>query len=241
MKPVKKILISVPTVLAFTCTSGVLAANAATNDTENGGVFSSPRTKISESLAALPHDSDLLNLPLVKANPQLSLDLLKSLPDAAKNSNVHIDSSIDKSTVLFYPDGTLVPGQSADKMQRGKSMRGCGDWTSFYAPPFVIGPVAEQNCGVFGHKGYTRGYTWKANDGVFTQAVVQARGYECVDYVTVPLPGSDCGYKGYREVFKGLGVGANGSGSVFWGNVISKPAVRGQSLGTPFPYSGQFI
>lgn len=183
------------------------------------------------------------DLPIARANPKASAGLIKALPQAVKSSSAIIDKSIDRNTILFLPDGRPVPGQSADKSQRAESMAlmgGCGEWTNFWAPPFNMGPVYEQSCGVWGHVGYVRGYTWEENPGVYTSAVVQARGFECVDYVTVPKPGSDCGYRGYREVFRGIGSGASGAGFVFWGNIIAKPAVRAQSLSAPAGYSGVF-
>lgn len=190
-------------------------------------------------VAATPSRS----LPVAQANPQASAAVVDSLPEVAKQSSAYIDASIDPATVLFYANGDVVPGQSTVKMLRGaviKAAGGCGEWTPFWGAPFTMGPVSEQNCGVFGHKGYVRYYAWEANPGVFTQAVVQARGWECKDYVTLPVPGSDCGYRGYTSRFYGIGAGASGGGSVRWGNVMAKPAVRAQSLGAPAGYTGVF-
>ncbi len=177
------------------------------------------------------------DLPIVKANPSLDKKLLNNLPEVVQQSTVFIDSDVNSDSVIFYPDGTLVPGQSADKVARAKEIQkrgGCGN-TSFLAYPFAF-RISLGNCAVFGYKGYSRHYSWWAAPGVDGSVAVQGGGFRCANYVEQPLPGSDCGPSGYVQKWVGFGAANSGSGYAYWGNVLATPKIRSKSI--VYPYSG---
>lgn len=160
------------------------------------------------------------DLPILEANPGLSQEVIDSLPEVVLQSDVLVDDSYEPGMPIIYPDGTPVEGQSAATTFAAAF---CGG--TVYGPPGTWGATSQGSCGVFGHPGYKRGYTWAAaNVSIFTTGCVQGRGYNASQ----------------NAQWYSLSCGSIGSGTVPWGNVLAKPATRALSQGTPFGFTASW-
>ena len=80
-----------------------------------------------------------------------------------------------------------------------------------WAPPFVFGPASEANTAIFGHPGRRQYYSVRARGNLLPLLCCEGKGY-----------------RNGRQYWGVIGCRNDGrlSGSVEWGNVLSKPAVR---------------
>lgn len=164
-----------------------------------------------QASAAVPDNGGAYaELPIVKANPQLSAEIVESLPDAVKHSAVEIAPDYQPGTPIYYPGGKLVEGQSAEVMRvAARCSRSVvapigGAWSRADVCPVAL----------FGSPELYIRYSWeKAFD---TTGCVQVRGY---NRGTSP-----------RAVWNTGGCGSfNSNVSVHWGNVLGNPAARAKS------------
>ncbi len=157
----------------------------------------------------------LRNTPVAQQNPSLSIEVLRSLPQAVLDSDAHIDSSYRPGMPIVRPDGTPVPGQSPEIMRKAATCRG----TAYGPPGGRWGPITESvNCSIWGYPGYRQFYRWGKVPNVSTRGCAQVRGFPIVN-----------GTMRVRQL--PAGCGQSGSVKVPWGNTVGVPAARTASLG----------
>ncbi len=161
-------------------------------------------------------DGAIDELPVAKANPGLSEDLIKSLPPAVQQSDVIVDPNFKPGTPIYYPDGRLVEGQNPNVVN--SAMAAACSLTVTALPGGAWGTPSECSVGIFGHAGYYRAYSWAATSD--TQGCIQVRGTYFETTPEMHWYAAGCGY--FNSV------------SVYWGNVLMSPATRAlsQSLAT---------
>ncbi|WP_188334898.1 hypothetical protein [Cellulomonas soli] len=148
--------------------------------------------------------------PAAINNPDVPLETIEALPEVIQNDpDVIIDPELELGPIV-YPNGTPVEGQSARMTAAAWSCGGTAQANVFN----TWGPASVGDCTVWGSAGWTQGYTWTVED--LTKSVcVQVRGFNSSG--TRTWYGGGCGF-------------SNAGFSVPWGNVLSNPAVRAQSL-----------
>jgi hypothetical protein len=149
-------------------------------------------------------------LPIAIANPGVSQEVIDSLPDVVKQSDVHIDASYMPGMPIYYPDGTLVEGQSAEARAAAAL---CENLIAYGPPGGAWGAASVCGGGVFGSPGWQQGYAWAAIEGTFTSGCVLARGFNSTG----------------TQTWYSNGCGTSGGGLVPWGNVLASPAARALS------------
>jgi len=171
--------------------------------------------------------SDISSLPLAQANPQVSLDVIASLPVALQErGDLYIDPSITSQTPLITVDGRPVEGQTPRMMAAaancGSSMWGVSTtWSNPY----------PSNCGVVGSSGTKVVYTFStAGDN---QGCYQGKGFKPV----YKIPTTEI--TGYSEYWLGRGC-SDGIVTVDWGNVAAVPAGKIMSFNILGGASGAF-
>lgn len=142
--------------------------------------------------------------PVSRANPSISREVTSALPPLVRASSVVIDPTITADTVIVYPDGTLVPGQSAAKTVRAASS--CGVFV------FVRG-VNTSTCAVFGSPGLKMKYTWNATGRPTPVGCVAGEGHDDVG----------------RVKWLSAGCGTSGRTTIPWGNNLAKPRLKASS------------
>ena len=157
--------------------------------------------------------------PVERANPGLSEEILESLPEVVKNSDVRIDSSYEAGMPIVYPDGTPVPGQPERKAAAALS---CGG--TVYGSLATWGPVSTGSCGVFGHPGYERYYHW-VKTGSLANGCVQGKGFN--SSATQTWYSLSCGIQNLGQ-------------AVPWGNVLASPATRAASTNPPVVFTANW-
>jgi len=155
------------------------------------------------------------------ANPGLSRQVLESLPPVVKASSVKIDSSYTPGTPIVYPDGTLVPGQSAT--MQAKAAASCGGRVVALGNG-AWSPSSVSNCSVFGSPGWKVTYSWSRAFGVYTTGCVRAKAYNA----------SGTSY------WVSAGCGTSSYVNAPWGNILGVPAVQAFSQGPPAGFTADW-
>ncbi|NOW00422.1 hypothetical protein [Isoptericola chiayiensis] len=173
---------------------------------------------------------DWRNLPLAKANPAASKDVILSLPEKVQQSDAYIDSSYTPGDTVHYPDGSLVEGQDLSTTEAKRAVEAAalcsgnlaaGSYGSF-------GPEAVCRSTVWGKRGYRHTYSWGVGS-LNTAVCMKGRGYY-FDRNGTPV-----------KTMYNIGCALWNSGvSVKWGNVIGNPSARGasQGLAQTVPWQG---
>jgi hypothetical protein len=154
-------------------------------------------------------------LPVTVANPGVSQEVINSLPPVVQQSDVHIAASFVAGTPIYYPNGTLVEGQSAAGAARAATAFAVCNLSAWGPPGGNWGGASVCTAAVWGSPGATQGYNWARGFGCFTTGVVQVRGYNSSG----------------TETWYSAGSGTSGGGNVPWGNILSVPAARALSYG----------
>lgn len=114
--------------------------------------------------------------PIEKANPGISKAVVDSLPEVVKNSSVKISPDFQPGTPIYYPNGSLVPGQSEMAVAAAAS---CSN--TVYSAVTGTWGTAQDGCGaIFGSPGLRVPYKWQAtssSSGSANRGVVRCRGY----------------------------------------------------------------
>ena len=160
--------------------------------------------------AAVPDKGSTIgDLPIAKVNPQVSDEVIESLPDVVQQSTVGIAPDYQPGTPIYYPNGKLVEGQSAEVMQAAVA---CS--RSVIAPPGGAWSKADVcPTAIFGYPGFYKFYSWARSSD--TMGCVQVRGYQ---YETTPV-----------ATWRSAGCGNFNNVEVYWGNVLGNPAARARS------------
>jgi len=165
--------------------------------------------------------------PAAKSNPQVSLDVVESLPKSVQDDpTVYIDPSVQPDMPQVYAD-TLkpVPGQDPDAMAAAAT---CGSNVAAAGTGAWFGPF-QSNCAFIGGSQNSKlTYTKFTDPNSYGRACWQGRGYDWLS------PSNT-----YREYWAGMGC-SDGSYTVDWGNVISVPAVKARSITAPVGFAGAF-
>lgn len=170
--------------------------------------------------------SEAVDLPIAKADPGASAELIESLPRVVQELGVLIDDSFEPGMPIVYPDGTPVEGQSPEATRAAVEAYASCSGSAFAPGTGSFGPASVCSTAVFGHPGYDRGYSWHTGRGITTpRACAQGRGY------------TSQGISTWYSVSCGTSTG----GSVFWGNVLGNPALRAQSLSVPLSFAVSWV
>ncbi|MDO8143552.1 MULTISPECIES: hypothetical protein [unclassified Isoptericola] len=167
-------------------------------------------------------NDDWMNLPIAKANPNASKEVILSLPGKMQRADSYIDPSYSPGDIIYYPDGRPVEGQNltaAETMEAAAVAAGCSG--TVYAGSYGYFGV-EDICSVviWGHRGYEQRYYW-GTGSKYETTCMKGRGYY---FDRSGYPVKKMWDLGCRK-FHYTGV------SVPWGNVIGNPSVRAASLG----------
>ena len=151
-----------------------------------------------------------LDVPAASTNnPHVALDVIRQLPPIIRDDpSVTIDPSYVPGPII-YPDGTPVPGQSAEMEAAAAT---CGG-TVFGTAGGVWGPVSQGNCSLFGSPGYAHRYNWQRAAFVFTQGCVRVRGFN----------------QAGESTWYSSGCGTSGGATVPWGNILAMPQAQAYS------------
>jgi hypothetical protein len=164
-------------------------------------------------------DGSYQDLPVAEANPNVSREVIESLPEVVQQSNVKIADSIRPDTLFRYPSGKLVEGQEQRALRCGaigiNAIAG-GAWSG----------VSQCTTALLGHPGLTVTYRWASSEFTDGSACLQFRGS------TSPTNTSRKWYGG--------GCGDGGSAAVFWGNVADYPAARARAYNVVIGWSGRW-
>lgn len=174
---------------------------------------------VASSAGASSEDDSVHEVPAAVNNPRISAEVIESLPAVLQQDDtLYIDESYEAGTPIVYPDGEAVPGQSKEALTYAAA--NCGG--SAYGPPYGSwGAVGYGSCGIVGHNGYQKYYSWNRSHNVDTTGCVKVRGYK----QSLPPYVTNDAYWAYA------GCGTSGSKTVSWGNVLSKPAAQAASQG----------
>lgn len=163
-----------------------------------------------------------------KANPGISEEVLQSLPDVVKDSDVQIADDFVPNTPIYYPDGTLVPGQSTAAIARAAA---CSENVSS-AIYNEWGAVITSCHSIFGSPGLKVTYAWQATSDSI--GIVRVQGFQMI----TPQPGR------YDPYWKSNGRNTGSEVikiTVTWGNVLANLKAQGKSLTAgPVVFSAHF-
>jgi hypothetical protein len=166
-------------------------------------------------------------LPIARANPDISADVIASLPDwLQQRSDIHLDASLTPDTPLVIAGGDVAPGQSAAKAAAAAACQrdmvalpGTG-WT----------PALSSPCGYIGLTDTSKiVYTVFGNPrcNCLGKGQFQALGYKQVNVAKPPLlPKLE-----WRETWYGAGT-TEGGKTILWGKVAGVPAMKVAATGT---------
>lgn len=178
------------------------------------------------STGAPDQDTSISDLPVAQANPDVSEELIASLPEVVQQSDVTIDSSFEAGTPIIYPDGTPVEGQSEQAQRAAVVARAFCGATAFANGLGNWGSPSYCNVAVFGSVGWTQGYAWSSAKGIANpRGCAQGLGFNAQKVQT----------------WYGLGVCGQGDAySIPWGNVLATPGVRVKSLSIPVGFNADW-
>ena len=161
---------------------------------------------------------DLSRLPVAIANPDVPLEVIAALPDVVQRSDVLIADDFQVGSLIVYPDGRPVEGQSDELVAAAERAQCTG---TVIAPASGAWSNADR-CGVavFGHVGYYRYYGFTTGGGIAAPRV-------CGQGRSFTVAGS--------PTWTGVSCGTIAGGSVHWGNVLSNPQFRAQNLSVGWP------
>ncbi|MEV0949242.1 hypothetical protein [Promicromonospora sp. NPDC050249] len=166
-------------------------------------------------------DDSYKNLPVAKANPHISREVIESLPEVMQKSDVKIADDIRPGTLFRYPDGKLVEGQERRVLELAAECHGItisalpgGRWTG------------ESRCStaLLGRPGLQAPYEWNTNAASEGGACLQVRGFV---YETRPV-----------STWFDAGCGTDGDRTVNWGNVAAYPAARAKTYPITIGWTG---
>jgi hypothetical protein len=201
--------------------------------------------------AADPGAQDRSSTAIAKANPQISEDLLNSLPTSILgNSGIWVDPSIPPGTAFLQAgkDGTLrvADGQTAEQQKVAKRSLDEGPVaaaacrTSVVVPVGVTNLVVKSSCtAVIGANDSAKVTYTVSNGDTSGTATFQPEGYKKTQVcVTKPplLPVCHYEWKAYWAV----GQPAPGHATVTWGQVAAMPRVRFSNAGI-IGWNGYFV
>lgn len=164
-------------------------------------------------------DESYRDLPVAKANPDVSRDVIESLPEVMQKSDVKIDDSIRPGTLFRYPDGELVEGQEQRALRCGAigiSAIAGGAWSG----------VSRCTTALVGSPNLRVRYKWASAWWTEGSACLQVRGS------TSPT--------NTRLKWYGAGCGGGGEVTVFWGNMAAYPAARARAFNVVLGWSGHW-
>ncbi len=162
--------------------------------------------------------------PIQRANPGLSEEVVRSLPEIVKNSNVKVAPDFVAGTPIAYPNGELVPGQSAKTVAAALA---CTEQV-YSAASGYWGPVAISCTSIFGSPGYEVVYKWQATTGdVATKGVVRVRGFSSGTTEYWKSNGQNIGYE-TRFI------------TVTWGNVLANLKAQAYKVSGGFAFTAHF-
>lgn len=165
------------------------------------------------------------DLPIAKANPNASREIIESLPEVIQQSDSMIGDGYEPGVPIYRLDGTLVEGQSMTAR-----MAAAAPMCNHIGISAVAGGAwsGESTCQTvfWGSVGAYFGYSWASNEHTNGTACLQGRGYH---YETKPV----------RKWYS-IGCGSSGVRRVYWGNKIDKPAMRAKATAIPFGWTGHW-
>lgn len=113
----------------------------------------------------------------------------------------------------MHPEGAGFP----ELASRAESVAsGCAGPFTGWARPFEYATTHAKNCNIAGSSGYRKYYRWSVGFGSSGRACSQGKGYNSSG-----------------TIWKTLGCGTGGNGTVDWGKRLSYPSYKAISLVAP--------
>ncbi|MGI5186669.1 hypothetical protein ACQEVI_00800 [Promicromonospora sp. CA-289599] len=164
-------------------------------------------------------DDGYKNLPVAKANPHISREVIVSLPEVMQKSDVKIADDIRPGTLFYYPNGQLVEGQERRALELAAR---CHSILIGALPGGAWSGESRCQTALLGRPGLKAYYEWNTNAASEGSACLQVRGFN--------TSGSRTWYN--------AGCGTAGNVTVNWGNVAAYPAARARTYNIVFGWTG---